>query len=141
MSAFGARLRRRVEQGAATMAVPPHALNRLLQDQILPRRPRRLRHLQAILLCFFDDHIDRGVVAIDLLRREPGTFAAALVAATGTHLLGPKVLLALMALAVDADSYLLLDPFGGGADLTIRRNLRGLDAWRYAWRCCFRFRR
>lgn len=67
MSTLGAGLGWRVEKGAAAVAVPPHALDRLLMDEILPRRPRGLRDLQTILL-LLDDNVDRGVFIINRLR-------------------------------------------------------------------------
>ena len=130
VSAFGASLCRRVEQCATAVAVPPHTLNRLPQNQILSLCSRRLRYLEAILLGLLNDHIDWGIVAIDFLRREPGAFAAALVAATATDLLGPEVLIAFVALTVHADSNLLRDPIYSRADLSIHGNYCGVDTWR-----------
>lgn len=46
VSAFGARLGGRVEEGAAAVAVSPHALDGLLEDELLLRRPRGLGDLR-----------------------------------------------------------------------------------------------
>lgn len=67
MSAFGAGLGGRVEQGAAAVAVSPHALDGLLEDELLLRRPRGLGDLQTILLRPLGDYVDGCVVAINLL--------------------------------------------------------------------------
>lgn len=67
VSALGAGLGRWVEEGTTAVAVSPHSLDGLLQDKILPRRPRGLRDLQTILL-LLDDNVDRGVFIVNRLR-------------------------------------------------------------------------
>ena len=113
VTTFGASLGRRVEQRATAVAVSPHALDGLLQNKILLRRPHRLRDLQTVLLGLLGDHVDgRVLVVIDLLR-EPGAFFTALVAAAAADLLGAELLLALVALAVHADADILCYSVGG----------------------------
>lgn len=68
VSALGAGLGGRVEEGTAAVAVSPHALDGLLEDEFLLRCPRGSGDLQAVLLGFLDDYVDGGVlVAINLL--------------------------------------------------------------------------
>lgn len=77
VTAFGARLGGRVEERAAAVAVPPHALDGLLEDELLLRRPRGLGDLQAELLGLLGDYVDGCVVAISLLW-ELGTISGGL---------------------------------------------------------------
>lgn len=67
VSALGARLGGRVEERSAAVAVSPHALDGLLEDELLLRRPRWLGDLQAVLVGLLDDDIDGGLVTVNLL--------------------------------------------------------------------------
>lgn len=67
MAALGARLGGRVEERAAAVAVPPHALDGLLEDELLLRRPRWLGDLQAVLVLLLADDVDGRLVAVNLL--------------------------------------------------------------------------
>jgi hypothetical protein len=68
VSALGAGLGGRIEEGTAAVAVSPYALDGLLVDEFLLRRPRRLGDLQAVLLGLLGDYVDGGVlVAVNLL--------------------------------------------------------------------------
>lgn len=137
VSALGAGLGGRVEESTAAVAVSPHALDGLLQDEILLRRSRGLRDLQAVLLGLLDNDVDSGVfVLIDLLR-EPGALLAALVTAATTDILSSKVLLALVALAVHAHAGLLGYTFLGASVFSW-----DLADLRYCgWLCCLLGRR
>lgn len=69
VSALGAGLGGRIEEGTAAVAVSPHALDGLLQDEVLLRRSGGFGDLQAVLLGLLGNDVDRGIfVLIDLLR-------------------------------------------------------------------------